>query len=435
MKWRGNKFKSSSGKCFPESKEGKTVADRLKSGKTGAALRRKAFAFIVLFGVVSLLADMTYEGARSLVGQFMQILGASAAAVGLAVGAGEFLGYAIRFFSGKLADRTRRYWAVAIAGYAIQLGAIPLLALVGRWELAVLLIFAERLGKGLRNPSRDALLSYAASRTGRGLGFGLHEAMDQIGAFLGPALLSLLFLLAGTRGADSASTYRLGFALLGIPAALAVLAVLAARFLFPRPSDLEASSHAPHLGRTTFSPAYGWYLASAALLAAGVADFPLVAFHLGRAGTLPEPLIPALYAGAMAVDAGAALLVGVLYDRIGFAVLPVMWTLEVFTAPLLFLGGPAAVVAGMALWGISMGTQESVMRAVIADLVPHDRRATAYGLFHTVFGGAWFAGSALMGLLYDRAPVYLVAFSLAVQVVSVAALLFAWRVQISEQAP
>ncbi|MBC7098325.1 MFS transporter [Candidatus Bipolaricaulota bacterium] len=410
------------------------MTDRLQSKETGAALKRKAFAFIVLFGLVSLLADMTYEGARSLVGQFMEVLGASATAVGFAVGAGEFLGYAIRFFSGKLADRTRRYWAIVIAGYAIQLGAIPLLALVGRWELAVLLVFAERLGKGLRNPSRDALLSYAASRTGRGLGFGLHEAMDQIGAFLGPAFLSLL-LLAGTGGADSAATYRLGFALLGIPAALAVLAVLAARFLFPRPSDLEASSHAPRLGRTGFSSAYRWYLASAALLAAGVADFPLVAFHLGRTGGLPETFIPMLYAGAMAVDAGAALLVGLLYDRIGFAVLPVMWTLEVFTAPLLFLGGPASVVAGMALWGISMGTQESVMRAVIADLVPHDRRATAYGLFHIVFGGAWFAGSALMGLLYDRAPVYLVSFSVAMQVLSVAVLLFAWRVQMGERTP
>ncbi|MGH6852422.1 MAG: MFS transporter, partial [Methylocella sp.] len=144
--------------------------------------RHSAIRFIVLLGVVSLFADMTYEGARSVTGPYLGVLGASAAIVGVVAGFGEFLGYALRLVSGYLSDRTGGYWLITIIGYGVNLLAVPLLALTGRWELAVLLIVGERAGKAIRTPARDAMLSHAGSQTGLGWSFGLHGALDQTGA-------------------------------------------------------------------------------------------------------------------------------------------------------------------------------------------------------------------------------------------------------------
>ncbi len=385
--------------------------------------KKSAIAFIVLFGVVSLFADMNYEGGRSVVGQYLKLLGTSAFALGFAAGLGEFVGYALRFVSGSIADRTRKYWTIIVAGYLVQLCSLPALAFVDGWPLAVVFLFLERTGKAIRKPANDAVLSFAAKRTGSGFGFGLHEAMDQIGAFLGPTLFSALLFAKGAGGGELAR-YRTGLLLLFVPAALAVGTVLAARFLFPHPQRFELKSGAPELGAKGYSRAYWIIVAAASLLAMGITDFPLIGLHLKKTGILVEEAIPLLYAGAMAVDAAAALVFGFLYDRFGLKALAGLFVAELFTAPLVFLGGPAFVAAGMALWGISVGTQESILKAAIGDRVSGDRRARAFGLFNMSFGLFWFIGSAIIGVLYDRWGAWpLVGFSVVVQAAALAVFL------------
>ncbi len=370
-----------------------------------APSRRNALRFILLLGFVSLFADMTYEGARAITGPYLGILGAGAAVVGIVSGAGEFLGYVLRLASGYVSDRTGRYWTIAIVGYAINLGAVPLLALAGRWEIAAALILVERAGRAVRAPARDAMLSHAGSHTGLGWGFGLHEALDQTGAVLGPLLVGAVLHLGGSP--------RAGFAVLAIPALLAMAVLLAARAIFPQPRDFERSPPAgegPGLPRR-----FRLYLVVVACVAAGYADFPLIAYHFGRTAVVSAAWIPVLYAVAMASDALAALALGPLFDRIGIRTMMLATVASAMSAPLAFLGGADAAAVAMLLWGIGMGAQESVMRAAIAQLAPAARRGTAYGIFNAAYGVAWFAGSTLLGVLYDRSIPALVAASMVLQ--------------------
>jgi MFS family permease len=353
--------------------------------------RSSAVRFIVLLGVVSLFADMTYEGARGVTGPYLGALGASAAIVGFVAGLGEFLGYGLRLASGYLSDRTGFYWPITILGYGVNLVAVPLLALTGRWELAVLLIVAERAGKAIRTPARDAMLSHAGSQTGLGFAFGLHGALDQTGAILGPMIVSVSLYLKGG--------YQNGFAILAIPAVLAMLVLFAARHFYPHPRDLELTL--PDLTAGHLPRRYWVYVAAAALIAAGYADFPLIAYHFGKTGMIAPVFIPLLYSLAMAAEASSALLLGRLFDRNGMRVMIFATLASSLSAPLAFLGSPAAAAAGMVLWGIGMGAQASVMRAAIAKLAPAFQRGTAYGIFNAAYGLAWFAGSSLLGVLYD----------------------------------
>jgi MFS family permease len=393
------------------------VATRNAPDKARNVLASGAAAtFVILLGITSLFSDMTYEAGRSLSGQFLQLLGASALAVGVTAGAGELLGYSLRLASGYLADRTRQYWLITLAGYAINLLAIPALALVGRWEFAVGLLFLERIGKAIRSPARDAMLSHATSEMGRGWGFGLHEALDQIGAVLGPLITAGVLVWQG-HGEIRADTSQTAFAVLLVPALLALAVLAGARFLFPRPAELESKT--PVIGAKGFSRRYWWYLAAVSLVAFGFADFPLMAYHLRRVGAAPEQWIPVFFALAMAVDALAALIAGRLYDRKGLGVLVIIVSASALFAPLVFLGGLPLIVTGLGLWGIGIGAQESIMRAAIAEMVPSDQRAMAYGLFHTGFGISWFVGSVFMGFLYDRSVLYLVILSVTAQILAV----------------
>ncbi|MBI3007066.1 MAG: MFS transporter [candidate division NC10 bacterium] len=388
--------------------------------ESGADLpRRRAVGFIIFIGVVSLFGDMTYEGARSITGPFLAVLGAGATAVGVVAGLGELVGYAVRLASGYLSDRTGRYWAVTIAGYAINLLAVPLLALVHHWELAAILIVSERMGKAIRTPARDAMLSHASSRIGLGWGFGLHEALDQTGAIAGPLIISAVLYFGGE--------YRTGFGILLVPALLALAVLLAARFSYPRPRDFELAP--PPMTAEGLPKSFWIYMAGAMLIGAGFADFPLLAFHFEKAKTVPVVWIPTLYAVAMAADAIAALALGRLFDRVGIRAMILAAGLSLAAVPLAVLGGLEAAVAAMVLWGVGMGAQESVMRAAIAALAPSHRRATAYGIFNAGFGAAWFAGSALMGFLYDWSVMAMVAASVLLQAMSLPILASLGRVR------
>lgn len=371
--------------------------------------KRSALLFIVLLGIVSLFADVVYEGARSISGQYLSLLGANAAIVATVAGFGELIGYSLRLFSGYIADKTRQYWAITIWGYAINLIAVPALALAGNWQIAAMLMVIERLGKALRVPARDAMLSYATSQIGRGRGFGIHQALDRIGAVLGP--LMMMAMLAYNAG------YTLCFAILGIPAIAALGILWMAKWNFPVPEILEVKTAS--LEPSGLTKPFWLYLVAISLIAAGYADFPLMAYHMQKTEALSEIWIPFLYAIAMAVDGIAALILGPVYDRKGMSVLIVVSIIAALFAPCIFLGGFYAFLLGMVFWGIGMGAQGSIMRAVVAQLVSSDKRGTAYGILNTAFGVCWFLGSVAMGLLYDYSIPLLVAFSMGVQLLSI----------------
>jgi MFS family permease len=367
--------------------------------------RKSALRFILVIGVVSFFADFTYEGSRSITGPFLLVLGASGAIVSTAAGLGELLGYGLRFFSGRLSERTGEFWPITFFGYIVQMAAVPLLAFARNWQWAVILILLERIGKAIRNPPRDVMLSHAAKEMGLGWGFGVHEALDQFGALVGPLIVALVLAKRGD--------YRLAFVTLAVPGIITLALLAAARFLYPRPQDMEVE---PRQMKAAGLPRIFWvYLAAAGLIAAGFADFQLIAFHFQKVAVVRSSLIPVLYAVAMAVSGTGSLLFGKLFDRFGISVLLPLTLLSAVSAPLVFFGGFAAAVAGAALWGLGMGVHESIIPAAVATMVPANRRPSAYGLFTSAYGIAWFLGSAIIGVLYDRSVAAVVAFCLVVQ--------------------
>lgn len=373
---------------------------------------RGAFRFVLLIGVVSLFSDMTHEGARSVSGPFLASLGASAFVVSAVAGFGELLGYVLRLVFGLAADRTGRYWPITIVGYVLQMSVVPLLALAVNWPVAALLIMAERVGRAIRNPARDAMLAHAAADLGGGRVFGVREALDASGGMVGPLIVAAVVAAHGG--------FRSAFALLAVPAVLTIVVLLVARFQYARPAELESAEaeDAPDPARRL--PRVFWiYAAGMALIAVGYADYPLIAFHLSGAHVVAPVLIPILYAVAMAAEALASLVLGSLFDRFGMGTVIVTTVLTAAFAPLVFLGGSVPAIVGMVLWGVGMAAQESVVKAAVTGMVPRQRRATAFGLFDTVFGVAWFAGSAVLGALYGLSIPALVAFSVVAQLAAV----------------
>lgn len=368
-------------------------------------MNRSALRFIIFLGIVSLLADVTYEGARSITGPYLSILGASGAAVGLIIGLGDWIGYGMRAVFGYLSDKTHQYWKFTFVGYVLNLLAVPLLAFVDRWEWAAVLIVLERFGKAIRTPARDAMLSYATKHTGRGWGFGLHEALDQVGAVMGPLFISLILFLK--------QSFQMGFAFLAIPACLSLLVLVLSRISYPRPQEME--KRASWIETKGLKTRYWLYVFAVGLVAAGYADFALIAYHFQKSAILSPIWISFVYALAMAVDGLAALIMGRIFDVRGVAALAVVTAAASFFAPLVFLGGFSAAVAGMVLWGIGMGSQESIMRAMVATLAPPHERGSAYGIMNLFYGAFWAVGGAAIGFLSDFSPLYVVAFSLLAQ--------------------
>lgn len=378
--------------------------------------KSSALHFVILMGVVSLFADVTYEGARSITGPYLDFLGASAAIVGFVAGFGEFLGYGMRLISGYFSDRTGRYWPIAIIGYIVNLAAVPLLALTGHWWIAGLLIILERAGKGIRVPVRDAMLSHAAQRIGMGWGFGLHEALDQVGAMTGPLLVALVLFLQGN--------YRNSFAILLIPALAAILSLLICRWLYSNPKAMEEEPQRIELIVLRKNKAFWLYLAGASLVALGYTDFALIAYHFSKAHLLAPLWIPISYAVALGANIIMAPLLGHLYDRKGFVVLIVITFIASFFPLFAFLGSGMNIFFGVLLWGVGLGAQGSLMRAIVGEMISKDKRATTYGIFNSIFGFAWFIGSAAMGILYDVSIPALIVFSLLAQWLSLPIL---WR--------
>lgn len=376
---------------------------------------RRALGFVLLIGVLSFFADFVYEGSRSIIGPFLAGFGASATAVGIITGFGELAGYGLRLVSGRLADRTGLFWPITIGGYVVQMASVPALALAGNWQVAAVLIVLERVGKAFRNPPRDAMLAHAGSEMGGyGWAFGLHEGLDQIGAMIGPLVMAAILARGGS--------YHEAFGVLAVPAIITLVFVGIARLRYPRPNELE--SHPPEIDSKGLSRLYWVYLAGAALVAAGFADYPLIAYHFSRAGSVPGEYPAIFYAVAMAVSGAGSLVFGRLFDRHGFSVLIVLTIAGALFAPLVFLGNFWLALAGAAIWGLGMGVHESIVPAAVAPMVSAERRSSAFGLFTAGYGIAWFFGSAAIGLIYDRSITGAIIFCVLAELLAVP--LFVW---------
>ena len=379
---------------------------------------RKALRFVLLIGALSFFADFTYEGSRSILGPFLASLAASGTVVGVVTGFGELLGYGLRLVSGRMADATGRFWPITIFGYVVQMASVPALALVDSWPAAAVLIILERVGKAIRNPPRDVMLAHAAKRVGGyGWVFGLHEALDQFGAMFGPLAVAAVLAHRGD--------YRLAFAVLLVPALINLALVALARLLYPRPQDLESTP--PNIQGKGLPATYWLYLAGAALVAAGFADYPIMAYHLSRAQVVSGDWIAIFYSIAMAVSGTGSLVLGRLFDRFGFSVLIALTLVSALFAPLVFLGGFWVALLGAAIWGLGMGVHESIIPAAIAPMVPVHRRASAFGLFTAGYGVFWFLGSAAIGILYDVSLPALIAFCVVTQIAAVPIFVFVGR--------
>ncbi|NLC75678.1 MAG: MFS transporter [Clostridiales bacterium] len=377
-----------------------------------------ALSFIFLMGIVAMFSDMTHEGARSILGEFLSLTGASAATIGFVSGFGELCGYSLRLLSGRLADKTKQYWTLIIVGYTVQVAAIPLLALIPEhgYIIACMLVIMERVGKAIKKPAKNTLVSFAASEVGQGKGFAYQEFLDQLGAFLGPVMLFIISLVKGT--SSLISTYRLCFAILGIPAAITVILVLVSRHKYPHPEEFDKTPDKEE--KFVFKKSFVFYMIAICLFAFGFVDFTIITLHVANLKIFPDSTLSLLYAGAMAVDAFAALFFGWLFDKIGLKALIISTLCSALFSCCIFLSSsPAMIVIGIILWGIGMGAQESIMKAAVSGIVPKSMRSTGFGIFETGFGVAWFLGSWALGALYDVNPVLLVVVSVIMQLAAV----------------
>jgi MFS family permease len=376
---------------------------------------------VVGFGVISLAADMVYEGARSVYGPLLASLGASALVVGAVTGAGEAAALIFRAVSGPLADRTRRYWTLTIAGYALTAVCVPLLAvapLLGSAGLTVaaVLILAERIGKAVRSPAKSALLADAAAQVGMGRGLGVHKALDQIGAFAGPLLVAGLIAVSGAIWP--------GLLALALPGAVAMALLVITRRRLPAPDSPGPDSRPSAAGtssgraRVPLPPLFLRFAVGTTLCTAGLVTFGLISFSLVGRHLVPTAGAPLLYAVAMAAGALAALATGEVYDRVGPGVLLSLPLLVAGVPPLAFGTSLTPAVLGVLLWGAAVGVQDSTVKALVADLVPRDRRATAYGVFAALQGAGALVGGVAAGALYEHSVTTLVLVVAAVQAVA-----------------
>ncbi|WP_414698459.1 MFS transporter [Peptacetobacter sp. AB845] len=390
----------------------------------------QAMLFIIFFGIVSLFSDMTHEGASSIRGAYFTILGASAGAIGFVSGLGELIGYSMRYVFGRIADKRKNYWFMTIFGYVIDVLAVPALALVGEngWIAAAILLIIQRMGKAIKKPAKDTIMSFAASQEGVGKSFGIQEMLDQIGAFLGPVLLYLVMLFKTT--GTTFEIYSTCFAVLAIPGAITIIMLLVTRRKFPNPENFEpeAKEFVPFEMKKSFK----YYIVGISLFAFGFIDYSLVIMHISRnftsiAGGLAETssiinsgTIPLLYAGAMLVDAVAALIFGYMYDKKGVKVLVLSTIISAPFSAFVFMGKSVPMVlVGVVLWGIGMGAQESILKAAVTTMVPKSSRATGYGIFECSFGIFWFLGSWILGVLYDVSVPVMVVVSVVAQLLAI----------------
>lgn len=361
--------------------------------------KKDFYTLIILFGVVSLLADIVYEGARSISGDYINYLKGPAIAAGL-IGAGELLGYGFRFVSGvfSLKFRSEKFlWAIVFVGYAIQAVFIPLLAFTGSWGIAVILYLLERVGKGLRTPARDALLAEVSKSVGRGLGFGIHEVLDQLGAITGPLLVGLTYSYGG---------YRPAFLVLVVPGALNLLTLfyLMKKYYLLKPAIVEdAQKYGGSASDITISDRYTLlYFLFVALLSIGFIHWSIISYYMSYELGKNASEIAYLYSIAMLADALIAIPIGVLFDKKGLKTLLLVPSLALFLPVFLVLATSTLFrVLSAIVFGLVMSAFETILRSAIPAFVAKEKLAYVYGVFGLIQGTSWFAGSMIISYLYQ----------------------------------
>lgn len=365
-----------------------------------------AVTVILLFGIISLLGDVVYESARGVNSQYLNLLGVSAAKVGLVFGIGEFLGYFLRLIAGVWSDKSRKYWMFMFVGYGMLL-VVPFMGFTMNWNILVALILMERIGKALRNPAKDTVLSCVAeNQVGVGFAFGLQEALDQIGAFAGPLIFTAVFYFTGKNGI---AQYQIGYKWLFI-AVIFLMLFLTYAYRRVKRDELIPAVAKREFQAEKLKPIFWIYTAFTFFCTLGFVNFSVIGYHLKDKGLMSDGNITLLYSVAMIVDAVTALFIGKAYDRIkaktgkktgGLLVLAAIPFITLLLPFLTLSGSIPLIIAGMMIFGIIMGTHETVMRSAIADITPFHKRGTSYGVFNTAYGLALFGGSALMGWVYD----------------------------------
>lgn len=385
------------------------TAQRRPASRIAHAGASAAFAFVLTMGIVNLFGDTTYEGGAAINGQFLGSLGASAAAISIVAGLGEFLGYALRSVAGWTADKTGKYWPVTFIGFAINLFAVPAMALAGNWPVAGLLILAERTGRAIRKPTVEAMLSYSTGTLGTGWVYALNTALDETGATIGPLIIAFAMY--------KHASYRAGYSLLLVSASLAFVALVVARLVFPVPSRLDQGERTAKAER--FTPAFWIYMAAAACFGAGLMSFEFISFHLATHHTASLQWIPVLLGISTGFGVLANLVLGRLYDRNAIGTIIGAVFVSALFSPFVFLGGFWVALVGMLLWGIGYAVQDTLFKAVVADRLPEGRRNFAFGIFYTGYGVGWLVGSVATGLLYEVSVGGVIGFSMAVQLAAI----------------
>ncbi|MEM2918482.1 MAG: MFS transporter [Candidatus Altiarchaeota archaeon] len=386
--------------------------------------KNEALKLLILFGLISLFGDIVYEAARSINGQYLQILGANAALVGLIVGFGEFFGYGFRLLSGYFSDRSRAYWFFTIFGYAL-LVSIPLLALAGIWQIAAFLIISERIGKAIRTPARDTLISNAAKTLGTGIGFGIHEFLDQIGALLGPLLITFFFLI-NAGGSKNVGEYKNAYNLLWLPFIALMIILFVAFFLYRNLQKDEKISAEDREDKTPskLPKIFFYYLVFTFMTTIGFISFAIFGYHFKIKNVLSDAEIPFFYGIAMIIDALTAISIGKFYDflkekrkneKAGLLTLIFIPITTLLVPFFIFSENISFIFLGVFIWGIALGAHETIMRAAIADISSMGIRGTAYGIFTTIYGIATFLSGAIIGFLYDLSFPFLLIFVVITQ--------------------
>lgn len=364
------------------------------------------FTIVILFGLISMFGDIIYESARSANSQYLNLLGINAAKVGLVFGLGEFLGYFLRLVAGILSDKSGKHWVFMFIGYGMLI-AVPVMGLTLNWNFLFILILMERIGKALRSPAKDTILSKVSEhKVGVGIAFGIQEAVDQIGAFLGPLIFTLIFYVTGK---EALNQYQMGYKVLIIPFIL-LMGFLYYVYRKVNQNKLIQLETGKGLQTEKIQPVFWIYTAFTFFCALGLVNFSIIGYHLKANNLVSDGNITLLYSIAMVTDAGVALLVGKAYDQIkkrtgnktgGFLILlaiPIITIILPFTT---LSRSIPLIIVGMIFFGIIIGTHETIMRSSIADITPMNKRGTGYGVFNTVYGLALLGGSSLMGWLYD----------------------------------
>ena len=380
------------------------------TGRVNKTRFSNAVKVIIIFGIVSLFGDIIYEGMRSANGQYLNTMGVKISEFALILGLGEFLAYSLRLIAGTASDKTKKYWWFIYAGYGLLI-VVPCMGLTRYLPALLAFIMIERLGKALRSPSKDTILSHVADnaggKVGMGFAFGLQEALDQIGAALGPMVFTLVFLVTGGKGT---SEYQYGYRLMIFPFILLMAVVFIAHRKIRRENLMEVKDM-PAVADDKLQPVFWIYTAFSFVALLGFAQYPLIAFHLKDKEILPDAQITFFYSIVMAIDAVFALLAGYIYDRVKKKTgnkksgLLTLLFIPFATAvlPFFVLGNSVALLAvGLVFYGAVLGAHETIMRSAIADITSLRKRGTGYGIFNTAYGIALFAGSALFGYLYDN---------------------------------